>query len=564
MTKKSVTHLIKEKQLTLANQTRAPKRQKLRNAEYYNLQATFDKLYQNSKHGRKFNNLMEIISTKENILLAFRNIKKNKGSRTAGVDKRTIEDIERTDTEKMVKTVQKKLCQYKPQKVRRVEIPKSDGKTRPLGIPTILDRLIQQCILQVLEPICEARFHERNNGFRPNRSAEHAIAQASRMIQIHGMHYVIDIDIKNFFDNVSHGKLIKQMWTMGICDKKLLKVISVMLKAEVAGVGFPDKGTPQGGIISPLLSNIVLNELDWWISSQWETMPTEFRYKEESIKNGRVIKQNSIRWDALKRSKLKECFIVRYADDFKIFCRTKSVAKKLFAATQDWLNKRLGLEIHPHKSKIVDLKSQYSEFLGFRLKAIKKGKKHNGKDKFICRSHVSEKSKKKILTRAKEIIKEIKHSGSKGKMYKAIMLYNSYVAGVHNYYKIATCVNLDFSEIAYQVNRTMHNRLKNQIKRTGINRNKYIAEKYGKSTGIHYINDMPIIPIWYVQFRIPMMKKNEIQKYTPNGRKEIHQNLSSVNTDILHSLMQNPEEGKSIEYNDNRLAVYSSLKENVL
>ena len=119
----------------------------------------------------------------------------------------------------------------------------------------------------MLEPICEAKFFERSNGFRPNRSAENAIAQAERMMQNLNLHYVVDVDIKSFFDNVNHGKLLKQMWAMGIRDKKLLCIISAMLKAEVAGIGFPEKGTPQGGIISPLLSNIVLNELDWWVAS---------------------------------------------------------------------------------------------------------------------------------------------------------------------------------------------------------------------------------------------------------------------------------------------------------
>lgn len=226
------------------------------------MQTAFDKLYADSVSGRQFRNLVELIQRPENIMLAYRNLRKNSGSKTAGVDKKTISDLNKWSDKKLVNHVQRKLDWYVPNAVRRVEIPKDNGKKRPLGIPTIMDRLIQQCILQVLEPICEAKFFKRSNGFRPTHSAENAIAQAERMIQNIGCYYVIDIDIHGFFDNVNHGKLLKQMWALGIRDKKLLSIISAMLKAEVAGIGFPEKGTPQGGIISPLLSNIVLNELD--------------------------------------------------------------------------------------------------------------------------------------------------------------------------------------------------------------------------------------------------------------------------------------------------------------
>ena len=121
-----------------------------------------------------------------------------------------------------------------------------------VAVPTIVDRIVQQCILQVLEPICEAKFHECSNGFRPNRSTEHAIAQCCRLMQIQHLHYAVDIDIQGFFDNVNHGKLIRQMWEMGIRDKKLLCIVKQMLKAQVVlpdGTRTtPTKGTPQGGL----------------------------------------------------------------------------------------------------------------------------------------------------------------------------------------------------------------------------------------------------------------------------------------------------------------------------
>ena len=212
----------------------------------------------------------------------------------------------------LIKLVQTKLKNYFPNKVRRVEIPKPDGKLRPLGIPTIMDRLIQQCILQVLEPICEAKFYKHSYGFRPERSAKHAITRAYSLAQKNNLHYVVDVDIKGFFDNINHGKLIKQLWTLGIRDKSLIAVISKMLKAEIENIGIPDKGTPQGGILSPLLANVVLNEFDWWINSQWENMKTKHNYSINSKKS-----DNKLR--ALKTTNLKEVYIVIYADDFKLF-----------------------------------------------------------------------------------------------------------------------------------------------------------------------------------------------------------------------------------------------------
>ena len=235
----------------MATKDKAKKKSKLRHAEYYDFQGIQGRLYADSQKGRVFKHLTEIIALPENIRLAYRNIKANHGSRTAGTDGRTIKDLENLPDEKLVALVQKKLGWYEPQSVLRVEIPKSSDPTkkRPLGIPTILDRLIQQCVLQVLEPICEAKFHDHSYGFRPNRSQEHAVALVYKNIQLSHYYYVVDIDIKGFFDNVNHGKLLKQMWAMGIRDKKLLSIISAMLRAEVAGIGFPERGTPQGGII---------------------------------------------------------------------------------------------------------------------------------------------------------------------------------------------------------------------------------------------------------------------------------------------------------------------------
>ena len=543
----------------MANRKKPLKKQKIRNSEYYDMQSVFDELYADSVKGKQFQNLVELIQRPENIMLAYRNIRKNDGSKTAGVDNKTISDLNRWKDKTLVAHVQRKLDWYVPNAVRRVEIPKDNGKTRPLGIPTIMDRLIQQCILQVLEPICEAKFFKRSNGFRPNHSAENAIAQAERMIQNVGCHYVIDIDIHSFFDNVNHGKLLKQMWTLGIRDKKLLSIISAMLKAEVAGIGFPEKGTPQGGIISPLLSNIVLNELDWWIVSQWEEIPTKRNYVHRVYANGTPDKSSTIR-TSRNYTNLKECYVVRYADDFKIFCKKRDDAVKLFEATKKWLWERLGLEISPEKSKIVNLKRLYSEFLGFKLKVREKGKKTDGQSRYVVEAHIKDKALLKIRDKSKEIIGQLRQTYDPGMEYRLIQKYNAYVIGVHNYYALATHVNIDFHEIAFDVKKSLYNRLKHRLQKKGSITNRYIREKYGTSREVRFLNGHAIVPIAYVQHRVPMDKKSRVNKYTPEGRVEIHKNLAGVNMDTLYYLMNHPSGAQSVEYNDNRIALFVAQK----
>lgn len=329
----------------------------------YGLQEKLCSMYEQSRQGKCFKHLMKLIVSEENIVLAYRNICKNKGSFTAGVDGKIITDIQKYPIQTVVQKVRNKLIYYQPKKVRRIYIDKGNGKQRPLGIPSIWDRLIQQCVLQILEPICEAKFHERSNGFRPYRSAQNAIAQCYKMIQLQNLHYVVDIDIKGFFDNINHKKLIQQIWAMGIQDLKVMAIIRAMLRADILFndiVISPETGTPQGGILSPLLSNIVLNELDWWIASQWEIMPTKKnREYRKTDKKGNVVIDRSQKWSMLReKSKLKEIYIVRYADDFKIFCRDYGTAKKTYTAVVNWLKERLSLEISTEKSGITNLEKK--------------------------------------------------------------------------------------------------------------------------------------------------------------------------------------------------------------
>ena len=539
------------------NNHRNKKNNKLRYSEYYGMQEAYDNLYQRSVENQNFKSLMKIIISDDNILLAYRNIKRNSGSLTAGIDGKTIKDIEKLTTERYLDIVKKRFKFYKPRKVKRTEIPKPNGKTRPLGIPSIWDRVAQQCILQVLEPICEAKFNPHSHGFRPNRSAEHAIADCAKKMNIIKMGYCVDIDIQGFFDEVWHSKLMRQMWTMGIRDKELLTIIRKMLKAPVelpnGTIQFPEKGTPQGGILSPLLANINLSEFDWWVSEQWVTRHMS-EIKTQYNANGTEHMGNHHR-KMRSHTKLKEFYIVRYADDFKLFCHNRKTAELLYHASIQWLEQRLHLPVSIEKSKITNLRKESSEFLGFNLKLERKGK-----NRYIMHSHVSDKAINRMRIELKEQIKEIKKSPNSMNTIRAIGNYNSKVIGMHGYYRIATHVNKDFKKVHYSVLLTMRNRLSiDGLTKMG----KYTGKdkgilNYVQSKNIRYLAGRPIIPVSFVQHRNPMYLKVKINKYTPEGRELIHRNQSAVSEIALRWIRSHPvvSDRATVEFNDNRISLF--------
>lgn len=537
-------------------QPKTRKVDKLRHSEYYDQQETLDGLYAKSAEGKIFGNLMPLIESEANILKAYRSIKSNKGSMTPGTDGLTIEDISKLEPAEFVATVRRKFQNYQPRAVRRKEIPKPNGKTRPLGIPCIMDRIVQQCILQIMEPICEARFSDNSYGFRPLRSAEHAIAAEMRLINQSKLHFVVEVDIKSFFDEVNHAKLIRQIWELGIYDRKLISVIRAILKAPIrmpdGTTQWPTKGTPQGGILSPLLANIVLNELDQWVDSQWESNPVTEGYAcAFATKKGytQTIKSNG--YKAMRKTKLKEMHIIRYADDVRILCRTRSQADRTAIAVKQWLEKRLKLQVSDEKTRVVNLKKNCSEFLGFKMKVVKKAKKD------VVESHMCDKAVKNAKAKLKKQVKRIQHP-KPGEQVQEIGKYNAMVRGIHNYYEIATHANIDFSDIAWEVNHTFQ-RLKKAMSKDGnMGKRSQDYKKYGKSGQLRYIGGAWILPVGYVQHKNPMCRKRKANIYTAEGRAEIHKELAIRNKWIMAHMAENPVKGMSVEYNDNRVSMFAA------
>ena len=375
------------------------------------------------------------------------------------------------------------------------------------------------------------------------------------------LHYVIEFDIKGFFDNVNHSKLIRQIWSLGIRDKQLIFVIKRILTAPIrmpdGSTIIPDRGTPQGGIISPLLANIVLNELDWWVASQWEENPIVVSRGRHRIIGKTEVFDKSHGYRLMKDTALKEMHIIRYADDFRIFCKTKEDAIKTKEAVTKWIEERLKLEVSPEKTRIVNTRKRWSEFLGFKLRVRQK---HH---KYVVQSAICDKKaeieKDKLVGQAKNIARP----REKKSCIEEIRLYNSMVLGIQNYFQPATCISIDCRRIHRQVMTVLTNRLNTEkgcrLTREGGTITQSEKKRYGGSKMIRYVAgvDQMIYPIAYVKSKIPMAKKSAVCSYTEEGRALIHTDLN-LNFSILKDLREQTSNGHSTEYMDCRISLFSA------
>lgn len=333
--------------------------------------------------------LLEQILAKENMNKAYKKVVSNKG--VAGVDGITVDEVDnyiRERKDKILKQIRNRW--YKPQPVKRVQIPKENGQKRNLGIPTVMDRIIQQAIVQVISPIFEEQFNDNSFGFRPGRSCEQAVIRALEYLN-DGYEWIVDIDLEKFFDTVNQDRLITIIGKT-IKDGDVVSLIRKYLNAGVMVNGVKKEtkvGTPQGGNLSPLLSNIMLNELD-------------------------------------KELTARGLNFVRYADDCIILVKSEKAANRVLVSITKYIEKKLGLKVNAEKSKVT--RPSNTKYLGFSFWK-------NTKGEWKPKPHL--KSYQKLIRKLKQLTKR-SWSISLDERIKKI---NYLVRGWVNYFRIANMKN---------------------------------------------------------------------------------------------------------------------------
>lgn len=333
------------------------------------MKQTLDFLYEKSKEGIAFTGLVEAMVNEVTIVTAIHNIKSNKGSKTAGVDQIKMDRYLQMPREELIALIRDSFSNYRPKPARRVYIPKKNGKQRPLGIPTVLDRIIQECVRIVIEPICEAKFYPHSYGFRPYRAQKHAIRDIINVINAATRSpdqpvWAVEGDIKGCFDNIDHRILLKKIWRIGIHDKRVIKMIQQMLKAGYIESGMMNDtklGTVQGGILSPLLSNVYLNDFDWFVGRMYMEPHRQCKHKCNDTRR-------------LKWSGVTPKYNFRFADDWVILTSTEQEAYRLKRMLTKYFRNRMKLELSQEKTFVTDLRTEGIHFLGFVVKAEKKRK----------------------------------------------------------------------------------------------------------------------------------------------------------------------------------------------
>lgn len=413
------------------------------------------KLYRAAKTNpkRKFGVLYDKLCREDVLRRAYMNVRLNKGA--PGVDEMTFDHIENeVGTDIFLGDIRQQLIakRYKPQAVRRVYIPKADGKQRPLGIPVIADRVVQAAAKIVLEPVFEADFKDFSYGFRPNKNAQQALREIYKWLNF-GCRYVVDADLKSYFDTIPHDKLLQSVQTR-VTDRAVLKLLSMWLKAGVMEdmqVRAVTTGTPQGGVISPLLANLYLHWLDRC-------------------------------WEKVYNKKPHDAHIVRYADDFVILCFKRP---EFYLGEVKKVIDRLGLTLNEQKTRLVNVREEPFDFLGHRF-AVQPSKRSGELRTYYYPSP-------KAMASVKKRIRDVARGGQHWNLSELIKeRVNPLLRGWGNYFKTGNS-RMHFKSIDNYTTYTLTIMLRKKHKKRGKGWRDHPPSWFHNYHGLFRLNKMVVV-----------------------------------------------------------------------
>ena len=432
--------------------------------------------------------LHQMVFDENNVALAVRQLSKSPGKMALGIDGTNYKTLEKYSVVELAAIVKDRLINKQMDYVRRTYIPKGNtGKMRPLGICTIWDKLVEKCIQLVVEPFCETKFVNSSFGFREQVSTHNALAKVKNQCQTRP--YVLSIDMKDYFGTIDPDITYRELRHVGIKDQVILNYIYRFIKKgyfEGSCKVEDPKGSPQGSILGPLISNVYLHRFDVWLRDQgdcWHDKSVSKFHNTNKIRN-------------LERTKLKLGVHVRYADDILVLCKDFNDAERFKFSIIKYLTRNMRLVINEEKTRIYDLTREKMKFLGYDFYVFKQNTKNvKKKGKYMVANTLPKAREDEITEKCGELLRNIR----KNPRFDAFHDWNAYVVGIHNYYCGMTHFYESFRKIGWRIYKLFYHTMERKAKFTNEQSRKdnFLNGRYSSwgKKGYYYFDRYPIVEI---------------------------------------------------------------------
>jgi len=523
------------------------------NIYYVNMGKRFED-YQNGLIDMR--NLHEMVYEPNNVALAVRQLSQGKGRMAKGIDGTNYETLEKYSIADLAEIVEDRLKNKKMNYVRRTHIPKGKtGKTRPIGINSIWDKLTEKCITLVIEPYCETKFVDSSFGFREQVSQHNALAKIKNQCQ--AQPYVLSLDLQDYFGTIDPDVAYREFWHIGIKDQVILNYIYRFIKKgymeNTIKVEHP-MGVEQGSSIGPLISNVYLHRFDVWLREQgdhWhDESVTKFHHPTNNRRN-------------LRCTNLKIGIHARYADDILVLCEDFQDAEKFRYSITKYLTGNMKLTVNEEKTKIYDLTREKMKYLGYIFYVFEKknGKRPQDNGKYAVANTLPEKKTDEIVERCGELLKSIKENPN----FETIHEWNTYVVGIHNYYRGMTHFHKCFEKIGWRIYKLFYHTMNKRVKFTDdqSHKNNFMEGRYktwGKN-GYYCFETYPVIQINWANWDRKLIHgtKGKVSRINPYdyGEKKHKPGVSLEDIEYLVNTSRYIQNSRLAMF---RISKYSSCK----